>query len=49
MAYFEFFAGINNSFFINFFAMLDDGIDKCARVSTGKNKAYFTNITVNNI
>ena len=41
--------GIDNSFFIGFFAMTDDGINECARVCTSQNEANFTNGPMNDI
>ena len=41
--------GIDNSFFIGFFAMTDDRINECTRVCTSQNETNFTNGPMNDI
>ena len=45
----NFFVGVNNRFFLRFFAMHNDRINECAGISAGKNDTYLTNLTMHNI
>ena len=42
-------AGVNDSFFIRFLTMFDDGFNECTWICAGKDEAQFTNVTMHDI